>query len=83
MSSNLINPGSDILGNVKEFRLGQLTPGSPLQITVSAKGYAKTVLRRVEATLETESESMEVELTPEDESMFRTVAGVHRERILF
>ena len=75
LSSNLINPGTDILGNVKEFRLGQLPPGAPLQITVSAKGYAKSVLRRVEATVESESEAYEVELVPEDESMFQTVTG--------
>jgi hypothetical protein len=76
LSSNLINPGTDILGNVKEFRLGQLPPGAPLQITVSANGYSKFVLRRVEATVESESEAMEVELIPEDESMFRTVTGL-------
>ncbi len=76
LSSQLINPGTDILGNVKEFRLGQLTPGAPLQITVSAKGYTKSVLRRVEATVESESEAIEVELIPEDESMLRTVTGL-------
>lgn len=76
LSSNLINPGTDILGNVKEFRLGQLPPGAPLQITITAKGYAKSVLRRLEATVESESEAYEVELVPEDESMFQTVAGL-------
>jgi hypothetical protein len=76
LQMNLTNPGINIGGNLKEFRLGQLTAGWPAQITVSAKGYFKKVLRRVEATLESESEVINVELTPEDDSMFRTVSGV-------
>jgi len=73
---NVMNPGILIGANLKIFRLGQLPPGMPVQITVTAKGYIKKALSRVEATLESESEVLDVELTPEDDSMFRTVSGM-------
>ncbi len=75
LPGNVMNPGILIGDDLKEFRLGQLTPGMPVQVTVTAKGYFKKVFRRVEATLESESDVIDVELTPEDDSMFRTVSG--------
>ncbi len=75
LPGNVMNPGILIGDDLKEFRLGQLTPGMPVQITVTAKGYFKKVFRRVEATLESESDVIDVELTPEDDNMFRTVSG--------
>lgn len=76
LASSLIDPGTDILGAVKEFRLGHLPEGAALQVTVSAKGYDKSVLRRMEAVVESESESLDVELFREDETLFSTVSGV-------
>ena len=75
ISSHLMNPGTEILGETKEFRLGQLTPGNQLNCTVSAKGYVKSLVENVEAVVEHGSKPLDVELTPEDPSMFWNVAG--------
>ncbi len=75
LSSSLMNPGTDVLGAKKEFRLGQLTLASCLNCTVSAKGYVRSIVENVEAVLEEGSVPLDVELTPEDNAMFLTVAG--------
>jgi beta-lactamase regulating signal transducer with metallopeptidase domain len=75
ISSSLMNPGTEILGEAKEFRLGQLTPGNQLNCTVSAKGYVKSLVENVEAVVEDGSKPLDVELRREDPSMFWSVAG--------
>ncbi len=47
----------------------------PFQITISAKGYAKKIIERVEATQDTAKAAMRILLKPEDASMFRVVTG--------
>lgn len=75
LNTSLSNPGTEILGTVKEFRLGQLPQGMPLQVIVTAKGFAKEVLARVEAGIEMETPVMDVQLSREDDRMLYAVAG--------
>ncbi len=75
LNSELFDPGKNILGDTKVYRLGQLVPGFGLQLTVSAKGYQKKVLPRLEASIEADSDIVDVELNREDESMFCVVSG--------
>jgi hypothetical protein len=77
--SQFFEPGTDVLGDVKFFRLGQLNQGTPFQVTVSANGYEKAVVRRVEARLETESEVLDVALARQEENSLRTVSGFLRD----
>lgn len=80
ITSSLVDPGTDILGEVKEFRLGHLEPGTPFQVTVSAQGYEKKVIGRVEAELEKESEPIQVRLQPEDKALIVKVGGILKDK---
>ncbi len=75
LRTDLSNPGTEIMGEVKEFRLGHLPVGFPLQVTVSAPGYEKAVLTRVEAAVESEFELIAVKLKKEDMRQYQVVAG--------
>ncbi len=76
ITSELVEDGKNILGDVKEYRHGQLSPGSPLQITVSAEGYEAKTLARVEASLEEEEKIVDVHLEKEDPSQWKQINGI-------
>ncbi len=73
-SAELSHSGADILGASREFRLGHLPHGAPLQVTVAAKGYEKTVVRRVEARIQ--SEPIDVKLVRRNPTQYTSVSGV-------
>ena len=56
-----------------DFRLGDLPAGMPLQVTVTAEGYRKRVVRRLLAT--PDAKPTEFRLTPEDPATLVTYAG--------
>ncbi|MFO0939711.1 MAG: M56 family metallopeptidase [Pirellulales bacterium] len=76
LRSELIENGTNILGDAKEYRLGQLNPGTALQVTVSADGYSPATLGRVVATLEAEGKTVDVLLEKEDPSQWKELKGL-------
>lgn len=73
-----IREGFDIKPSDKEFLLGSLPPGMPMQLTVTAEGYEPTVVPRVVADVLDKSKVELVKLTRIDPSTYKTVSGVVR-----
>ena len=73
-----IREGFDIEPADKEFRLGGLPPGMPLQLTVSSEGYEPTVVPRVVAEAEDVAQVEHIKLSAIDRSTYRNVGGVIR-----
>ena len=75
ISSSLINPGVNIQGTKKEYRLDGQAVGTPYKVIVAAKGYETQMLPRVEAQRADTAPRVDVPLKrirPED---YQTVAG--------
>ena len=75
ISSSLVNPGVNIQGTKKEYRLDGQAVGTPYKVIVAAKGYETETLPRVEAQRADTARRVDVPLKrirPED---YQTVAG--------
>ena len=70
-----ITPGEDFAPADGQFVLKDLMAGMPLQVTVSAPGYRRQVLRRVVAQPSAEAGVVQIELKTEDPAKFLTIRG--------
>lgn len=61
---SLMNPGVNVHGTTKEFRLEGRIPGSVYKLIVSADGYQTKTVRRVSATVGNKPNLVDVKLTP-------------------
>ena len=68
-------PGEDFVSSAGEFVLKDLRAGMPLQVTVSAPGYRRQVLRRVLAQPASAAAPVDIQLKSEDPAKFVTVRG--------
>jgi beta-lactamase regulating signal transducer with metallopeptidase domain/5-hydroxyisourate hydrolase-like protein (transthyretin family) len=75
LRSDRVSPGEDFVSAQGQFVLKDLMAGMPLQVSVSANGYRRQVVRRVVAQAAPEAEAVEVRLTAEDPSRLLTVRG--------
>lgn len=75
ISSYLINPGVNIQGTKKEFRLDGQVVGTPYKLIVSAEGYEPTTIARVEAQAADTAELLDVPLNRIRAEDYQTVAG--------
>lgn len=66
ITTSRTDPGQVFNSARGEFRLADFPAGMPLQVTVTADGYSKQVVRRVVATVATDAKATEFRLTPED-----------------
>ena len=57
------------------FRLNDFVRDMPLQVTVEAEGYERTVVRRVVAVADSDAKPVEFRLAPIDPSSLLTIAG--------
>ena len=57
------------------FRIGEFVRDMPLQVTVEAEGYDRTVVRRVVAVADSDAKPVEFRLAPIDPSSLLTIAG--------
>ncbi len=68
-------PGQAFSSARGDFRLGDFAAGMPLQVTVTAEGYRKRVVRRYLATPAADAKPTEFRLTPENPATLLTYAG--------
>ena len=65
ISSELCNPGVNIHGTKKEYRLGHQFAGAVYKVIVSAKGYQTKTIERMQTAVESESKLHDIVLTKE------------------
>jgi hypothetical protein len=75
ISSSLVNPGVNLQGTQKEYRLEGQTVGAPYKVIVWAEGYEPTTVARVEAQAADQAELLDVALQPVRPENYETVAG--------
>jgi beta-lactamase regulating signal transducer with metallopeptidase domain/5-hydroxyisourate hydrolase-like protein (transthyretin family) len=75
LSSNLVEQGEWFNSTTGEFLIKDLVNGMPLQLTLAAEGYRRTVIRRLEVNSKTAKELQEFKLTPKDPKKLGKVAG--------
>jgi hypothetical protein len=68
-------PGEEFVSPSGQFLLKELTAGMALQVTISADGYRRQVVRRVVAKTAAEAEPVEVRLTAEAPAKLLTLRG--------
>ncbi len=73
--SDLFVNGSVLDQGHSVFRIDRLPIGMPFQVTLTAKGYIKKRLPRIDAVLGLHSEPMDIELTKADPNPSRIVSG--------
>ena len=78
-STSYSEQGTNILGEQTEFEMGHLNEGTPLQITVSAKDYLPTVLRRVLAVRSDKAELIDVPLKRDSPENYQMIRGTLRD----
>ena len=61
--SNLVNPGVNIHGTQKEFKLDHQIAGVVYEVTVSAEGYETKTINRMQTVVESEAKLIDVALT--------------------
>ncbi|MEM7454997.1 MAG: carboxypeptidase-like regulatory domain-containing protein [Planctomycetota bacterium] len=66
IASSLINPGTNVHGTMKEFRLGHLVERRVFKLIVSADGYETTIVDRAVAVTAGEDELLDVALEKEE-----------------
>jgi len=69
------NPGEVFNSPQGQFLLKELMPGMPVQVSVTAPGYRRTVLRRVLAQPASEALPVDIQLTPEDPAKLLAIKG--------
>jgi hypothetical protein len=67
--------GINILGEKKEFTMEHLVEGTPLMMTVSAKGYLPVIQKRVLAVRSDRAKLLDVPLAPDSPDNYEIVAG--------
>ena len=75
LSSSLINPGTNLQGESKEFRLENQVVGTAFKVIVSAVGYEPTTIDRMVTQSIAGAELIDVELSKLDPEDYQTVAG--------
>jgi beta-lactamase regulating signal transducer with metallopeptidase domain/uncharacterized GH25 family protein len=73
--SSRTTPGETFVSAKGQFVLKDLMVGMPLQVSVTAAGYRRQVLRRVVTQTEPEAMPVDIQLTAEDPSKLVTVRG--------
>lgn len=73
--SSRTDPGQIFNSARGEFRLADFPSRMPLQVSVTADGYRKQVLRRVVTAAATDAKATEFRLTPVDSAKLVTYAG--------
>jgi beta-lactamase regulating signal transducer with metallopeptidase domain len=73
--TSLNRPGSNYQSAEGRFKLGELVAGMPLQVTISADGYERTVAERVVVSRSDEPRWEEYSLQPLDPSSLETYRG--------
>jgi uncharacterized GH25 family protein len=68
-------PGEEFVSPPGQFLMKELTAGMSLQVTISADGYRRQVVRRVVAKTAAEAETVEIPLTAEDPAKLMTLRG--------
>src|SRR5207253_5589415 len=68
-------PGEEFVSPPGQFLLKELTVGMSLQLTISADGYRRQVVRHVVAKTVAEAEHVEVRLTAEAPAKLLTLRG--------
>jgi beta-lactamase regulating signal transducer with metallopeptidase domain len=63
--STLVNPGVNVHGTKKEYRLGHQFAGAVYKVIVSAKGYQTKTIERMQTVVESESKLHDIALTKE------------------
>jgi hypothetical protein len=75
LTSSLGDPGLACEASDGRFKVGNLTVGMPLQVTVSAGGYEHQVAERIVVSRSTGSAVSDFRLAPIDPAQLRTYAG--------
>ena len=65
ISSQLINPGVNIHGTRKEYKLDHEFAGAVYKVVVSAKGYQTKTIERMQTVVESDSKLIDIALTKE------------------
>jgi protocatechuate 3,4-dioxygenase beta subunit len=73
--SSRVDPGEEFVSGDGQFLLKDLMAGMPLQVSISAAGYRRQVIRRVVAQPATTAEALEIRVTAEDPAKLVTVRG--------
>lgn len=76
ISSSMLNPGVNIQGSQKEYRLEGRFVGAMYKLTVSAEGYETKTIDRVEAHAGNLAKLVDVALDPVRSEDYQTVAGL-------
>ena len=63
--SDLINPGVNVHGTQKEYKLGHQVAGAVYKVIVSAKGYQTKTIERMQTVVESDSKLIDIALTKE------------------
>jgi hypothetical protein len=69
------NPGQDFVSPDGQFILTDLAAGQPLQVSVTAPGYQRFVMRRVLVQPASEAVPVDFNLVPEDATKWISIAG--------
>jgi beta-lactamase regulating signal transducer with metallopeptidase domain/5-hydroxyisourate hydrolase-like protein (transthyretin family) len=75
LMSSRVSPGEDFVSAEGRFVLKDLIAGMPLQVTVTAPGYRRQVLRRVVAEASGAAERVDIKLSAEDPAKLITIRG--------
>ena len=74
-STSYTEQGVNIMGDKKEFTMESLAEGTPLKVTVSAKGFQSTVLPRVLAVRSDKAELIDVPLKKDSPQSYQKIGG--------
>ena len=75
LSSDLMNPGVNIMGTTPEYRLDRQTIGMPHKVIVSAEGYEKRTLPRIVAVRSDKAKRFDVHLQRINPNDYQRIAG--------
>jgi RNA polymerase sigma factor (sigma-70 family) len=75
LTSSRVAPGEEFASPEGRFVLKELMAGMSLQVSVTAPGYRRQVLRRVVAQPDAEAEPVEIALKAEDPAKLLTIRG--------
>ena len=67
--------GEEFVSADGQFLLKDLTAGMPLQVSITADGYRRQVVRRAVAQVASEAQALEIRLRAEDPTKLLTVTG--------
>ena len=74
-STSFSEQGVNVMGDKKSFLMEGLELNTPLQVTVSAKGYKTQVIPRVLAIRRDQAKSLDVQMPAESPDDYETISG--------